>query len=361
MLVKDFIGKRILITGNTGFKGSWMSLFLKTLGAEVYGVSLKNTRNESTVNQYRIDEGCLTKQFSIDIRNFESLYECVTKVKPDYIFHLAAKAITLESFEAPLESIETNVMGTANLLEVVRTRNQACKLIVITSDKCYENKNWVWGYREIDTLAGSDPYSASKSMAEMVCRTYSKSFFETGSLVKIATCRAGNVIGGGDWSNYRIIPDCIRAWMKQETLSIRNPDAVRPWNYVLDTIWGYFLTAIALDKQEINGESFNFGPKLEDEITVLELVEGLWENRVDKTFKPFKIIKADSNDEKEHKILKLNSDKAYRVLGWKSVVNIREGLTQTSNWYLHYLKDPQDVGAYSKRLIEDFINKIQNK
>lgn len=358
MRITKFKNKKVLITGNTGFKGSWMTLFLNSLGAKVYGVSILETRQEPKLKEGRIDKNCLVKQFSVDVRNYEELYACIDEVNPDYIFHLAAKAITLESFEAPLESIETNVMGTANLLEVVRRRNQECNVIIITSDKCYENKNWVWGYREIDTLAGSDPYSASKSMAEMVCRTYYKSFFETSSTIKIATCRAGNVIGGGDWSNYRIIPDCIRAWMNQETLSIRNPDAVRPWNYVLDTIWGYFLTAIALDKGTINGESFNFGPKLEDEITVLELVEGLWENWSNKDFKPCEVIQDDSNDEKEHKILKLNSDKAYRVLGWKSSVSIKEGLAQTTNWYLQYQKDPNSIGEYSRERIADFIKNL---
>ena len=355
MKIKNFKNRRVLITGNTGFKGSWMSLFLAELGAKIYGLSLAEPQGG---HQNVISGKVIAKQFHVDVRDFQELNACIEEVNPDYIFHLAAKAITLESFEKPLESIETNVMGTSNLLESVRQRDKPCKVIVVTSDKCYENKNWVWGYRETDTLAGSDPYSASKSMVELVCRTYYKSFFEGTDKIKLATCRAGNVIGGGDRSNYRIVPDCIRAWMKEETLTIRNPDSVRPWNYVLDTIWGYILTAEALDKPEVNGQAFNFGPHREDEITVKELVEGLWTNWSNKDFAPYVVKRDELSEEREHKILTLSSDKAYRILRWKPLVRIQNALSETSRWYIQHEQQKLDVYAYSRQMVKAFIKQV---
>lgn len=357
-LKSKFKGKVVLITGNTGFKGSWMTLFLSKLGAVIYGVSLAE-KDEDSLTSFA--SHALAKQFYFDIRDYEKLYDCIKELNPEFIFHLAAKAITLESFEKPLESIQTNVMGTSNLLEVLRVRDKPCRLVVVSSDKCYENKNWIWGYRETDTLAGTDPYSASKSMVELVCRSYYKSFFEQSGKIRMATCRAGNVIGGGDWSKYRIIPDCIRAWRKAQPISIRSPESIRPWNYVLDTVWAYVLTAIYLHRDDVNGEAFNFGPNHYDEITVLQLVEGLWENWPVKEFLPYEIKREMESEEREHKILTLNSDKAHRILHWKTHVPIKKALADTCSWYSAFQEDPSAIQVYSVELVDSFIQCLNSR
>mgnify|MGYP002628558801 CR=1 FL=1 len=354
-----FKGKKIIVSGNTGFKGSWLSLFLSKLGAEVYGVSSLNTSIDERENEFKLDNNCVFKQYDVDVRDYEGLFKCIEDVEPDYIFHLAARAITLESYKMPLETIGTNVMGTSNILEVVRIRNKPCKVVVITSDKCYENKNWIWGYRETDTLAGSDPYSASKSMAELVCKTYFDSFFKNSEEIKMATCRAGNVIGGGDWNPHRIVPDCIRSWKNNKPLIIRNPEAVRPWNYILDTLWGYILTAINIENEAVNGQSFNFGPNIKDEITVLELVDELWKSWGDDKFEPYQIQKSIEEDSKEHMLLKLNSEKAYRYLGWSSETGIRSSLEQTMMWYKHYVDSPETIAEFSAQQIDDYLLMIE--
>src|SRR5690606_7024264 len=215
----------------------------------------------------------------------------------------------------------------------------------------------VWGYRENDTLAGVDPYSASKSVAELITNSYYHSFFKISDRVKISSCRAGNVIGGGDWNIHRIIPDCVKAWREQLPITIRNPNYIRPWNYVLDALWGYLVTAYHLEHGDINGEAFNFGPNFEDEITVKELVDKLWECWEPKGFEPYTIQSNDS-DNREHKFLKLNSDKAYRLLQWKSHTNIREALAATVSWYLVFANEPERIASYSEELVKNYLNQV---
>lgn len=349
-LCSFFSNKKILITGDTGFKGAWLSAFLDQLGAELYGIS--DTKVSSKIYALK------GEKFNVDIRNFSELKQVFDKITPDIVFHLAANAITLQSFKEPLETISTNVMGTANILECIRVLNKPCIAVMITSDKCYENQEWVWGYRENDRLGGKDPYSASKSMSELLISSYYQSFFKHQTNIKIASCRAGNVIGGGDFAPMRVIPDCIRAWTEQKHIEIRNPESIRPWSYVLDILYGYLLTAYNLENKTINGESFNFGPDFKDEVTVLQLVDKLWKYWGDHSFIPYKIAE-NTNGNLEHKFLKLNKDKANKLLGWNSLMTIEESLKETAGWYREFLNNPENIESYSIKLVKNYIDALK--
>ncbi len=351
-----FNGKKVLITGNTGFKGSWLSLMMYNMGAKVFGLS--NNQNNTSPDKPLIISGSFVHQYISDIRDKNQVLELVQKIQPDFIFHLAANAITLASYENPLDTFQTNSMGTANLLEAVRLSNSKCNVIIVSSDKCYENKNWVWGYRETDNLAGMDPYSASKSIAELITKSYFHSFFSTNSNIKIASCRAGNVIGGGDWSKDRIVPDCVKLWKNKNALHIRNPMHIRPWNYVLDVLWGYILTAYYLETSEINGEAFNFGPNFNQGIDVSQLVEILWNYWPDKSFEPYIIAESGQNDRKEHEILKLNSDKAFSLIKWSPKLTIQESLSETISWYINAPKNSKSIDDFSLSYINKFISNL---
>ena len=228
-----FKHKKILVTGHTGFKGSWLSAWLHLLGADVYGVSLESP--PSRPSHYEVAEiSSYVTDLRLDIRKPNELSECVNDIKPEFIFHLAAQALVRVSYENPLATYHTNTIGTLNLLESIRILENKCSVILITSDKCYDNVEWVWGYRETDALGGPDPYSASKGAAELVIRSHVKSFFHKDSLVRVAVARAGNVIGGGDWAADRIVPDCVRSWASGKSVELRNPHATRPWQHVLE-------------------------------------------------------------------------------------------------------------------------------
>jgi CDP-glucose 4,6-dehydratase len=352
-----FKGKRVLITGNTGFKGSWLTLFLNHLGATVFGLS----RVPETEGETYIYDACQLAnsitQFTSDIRDYKAILKAIEVSQPDVIFHMAAQAITITAYDHPLSTFTTNGMGTANVLEAVRTLDKKCNVIVVTSDKSYRNNEWIWGYRENDVLAGKDPYSASKSVADLIANSYYHSYFKNSEHIKIAVCRAGNVMGGGDWSKYRIVPDCIKAWMNQESIIIRSPEAIRPWNYVLDVLTGYMKTAYLLEKDNLNGESFNFGPASKSEIPVLELVETLWQFWEEKSFEPY-IISRDSATYFEHRYLKLNSEKAHYMLQWRAVQDVHLGLKETLLWYKNHLENPTQTLAYSKDRIERYLKSL---
>ena len=240
--MNNFQGKRVLITGHTGFKGFWLSMILKSLGADVTGVSLKTDKDVKS-HFGTLNGPSLIKTHNFDIRNLSLLKELIEKIKPNYIFHLAAQALVSESFRDPLNTFTTNTIGTINLLESLRQINIECNAIMITSDKVYENVEWVYGYRENDKLGGSDPYSASKACAELSIQTYFKSFLDN-SNINLCIARAGNVIGGGDWSQNRLVPDCIRSWTKNEVVKLRSPKSTRPWQHVFDPINGYLTLAL---------------------------------------------------------------------------------------------------------------------
>jgi CDP-glucose 4,6-dehydratase len=324
--------KRILITGDTGFKGSWLALWLNSLGAKVYGYSLPvetenahfkilNLENEIT----HIDGNLL---------DFEKLNQTFQDVQPEIVFHLAAQALVRLSYDEPKLTFETNVTGSVNILEAIRNTSSVKSLIYVTSDKCYKNKEWIWGYRENDELGGHDPYSASKAAAEIVFSSYRDSFFSKNKNIGIASVRAGNVIGGGDWAIDRIIPDCIRSIMNEKEIEIRNPYATRPWQHVLEPLSGYMLLAQKLYETptEFSG-SWNFGPSIESIKTVKELTE-----------KTIEILGKGSvtignTDKQKHEagLLHLNCDKSNHQLAWNPVWNFEQTVKTTIEWYKNYL------------------------
>ena len=352
---EHFKNKKVLITGNTGFKGAWLSIYLHHLGAKIIGISTKPHIEMSMHNYCGIEQ--FVEQHYIDVTDFDGIKKIIKSTQPDFIFHMAAQSITLTGYQQPRQTIATNVMGTVNILDSVLQLNLACKIVVVTSDKCYRNNEWVWGYRENDVLAGIDPYSASKSMTELVANSYYHSFFKKDNHIKITTCRAGNVMGGGDWNQYRIVPDCIRAWMKNESIFIRNPDAVRPWNYVLDVLTGYIKAAAILNDNNINGEAFNFGPTSFKDIKVLDLVNILWQYWEGKGFDPYKL----SNEKAEfleHKHLKLNSDKSQYLLDWKPTMDAKMGLKASALWYKSFLEHPDEIYDYSLNHVIDYLEQL---
>lgn len=356
MIHQLFQGKRVLITGHSGFKGSWLSLFLLELGASVYGISEDIPTSPSLFELANLNKQ--VKSVWTDINNFSAIKKEIQRIKPDFIFHAAAQPITSVGYSDPLKTFQTNIMGTVHILEVLKHLQKECVAILITSDKCYENKEWVWGYREIDMLGGKDPYSASKAAAELVIRSYYESFFrQTDGRIKILSVRAGNIIGGGDWSTHRLIPDCIRHWQQNKPVPIRNPRAIRPWQHVLDAIYGYLLAAYRLhEKPELNGEAYNFGPPAEAALSVLEVVKAFsaYFKLPDLTYQTIT-----SSEFKEASTLKLNSDKAHAHLGWKAQLNISDTLKLTAQWYKSFLSGNKNMRAFTQNQIRNFLREAQ--
>lgn len=350
-----FKDKKVLITGNTGFKGSWLSLYLHFLGAHVYGLSRNDNDNTNMYNACNLKD--IVSQYYADITDFNSVKTAVNTIQPDIVFHMAAQAITLKGYEDPLYTFQVNGMGTANILDCFKQYPKDCQIVVVTSDKCYKNNEWVWGYRETDTLSGLDPYSASKSVAEIITQSYYHSFFKHSNNIKIVSCRAGNVIGGGDWSKHRIIPDCIKSWKNNQSIEIRNPDSIRPWNYILDVLYGYLTISYQLSQKDFNGEAFNFGPNKSSEIDVLEMVNELWEFWPKKEFNPYILIK---NNIKlhEHQYLRLNIDKSMSLLNWTPLTQIKDALRQSVEWYNSYYENPNNILDFSLFMIKEYHVKI---
>ena len=271
-----FRDKKVLITGNTGFKGSWLSIWLNLLGAEIYGLAQEAPTKPSLFEEAGL--GTIIKNNIIDIKDSKKVSDLVKYIQPDFIFHLAAQPLVNISYLNPIETWETNLIGTVNILDSMRFLTKKCVGVIITSDKCYENQEWEWGYRESDSLGGSDPYSASKGSAELAFRSYYKSFFINKDLtnIRIASARAGNVIGGGDWADNRIVPDCIRAWKNKLPVEIKSPNSTRPFQHVLEPLSGYILLAEKLiSDKSLSGESFNFGPSSNANYKVIDLVSEL--------------------------------------------------------------------------------------
>ena len=329
-------GKRVLITGHTGFKGGWLSLDLASQGANLFGVALDPESNPNLFSAARIES--IMNSRIVDIRDFPSLLKAVDEIKPEVVFHLAAQPLVRRSYAQPLETFAVNTMGTANVLEAVRRVGSARVIVAVTTDKCYENHESPFGYKETDRLGGHDPYSASKAGAEIVAAAYRSSYFHPQEFAKhgvaLATARAGNVIGGGDWSEDRLIPDMVRAFSSNRPVAIRNPQAVRPWQHVLEPIAGYVHLAERLwDDPENFASSWNFGPEINDTISVGEVV---------KTFAEFWGIGAswdfDSTPQPhETGMLRLDCSKAARELGWTPRLNIRQALSRTAEWYQEFL------------------------
>jgi CDP-glucose 4,6-dehydratase len=333
MFNNSYKDKMVLVTGHTGFKGSWLSLWLKNLGAKVVGVSIDVPSTPSHFDAAEIDN--YIEDHRIDIRDSDALTALIEKVQPDFVFHLAAQALVRPSYADPLETIATNALGSANVLNALRSLSKAVVAVMITSDKAYDNVEWVWGYRETDRLGGKDPYSASKGMAELAIRTFVESYFsEPDSNVRVGITRAGNVIGGGDWAVDRIVPDCMQAWSKNEVVDIRSPMATRPWQHVLEPLSGYLALGVMLAcTSQLNGEAYNFGPPAHQNHPVKELI--------DEMAKYWDYVKwNDVSESEEHLheagLLKLNCDKSLFDLYWMPTLQFEETVRMTVEWYKHF-------------------------
>lgn len=349
-LKRAFKNKKILVTGHTGFKGSWLCLWLSYLGANVIGVSNNIPTSPSNFLVNRINKDI--KNIFCDIKNLKKIKKIILKSKPDYIFHLAAQSLVKKSYEDPTLTWNSNLVGTINILESLRFLNKDCVSVIITSDKSYKNIETKRGYHEKDILGGSDPYSASKGAAEFAIQSYVKSFFSNRNCkIRIGVGRAGNVIGGGDWSENRLIPDCIKSWSKNKTVKIRSPNSTRPWQHVFEALSGYLSLAINLKKNnKLHGEAFNFGPSSSKNYKVDSLLKEF--NKIWKQAK-WKIDK--KRNFKESKLLKLNCLKAKKQLKWKSILTFKEVIFYTANWYkFYYYKNGQNIKDLSLKQIQDF-------
>ncbi|WP_407282788.1 CDP-glucose 4,6-dehydratase [Methanolobus sp. WCC1] len=349
--------KNVLVTGNTGFKGSWLCAWLSLLGVKISGIS---NGIPTSPSHFSIMEPKLNIEwYEEDVRDLNSVRQIIESSNPDFIFHLAAQPLVRESYEDPVTTIETNVIGTMNVLESLRQINHKCTAIMITSDKCYDNVEWLWGYRETDHLGGKDPYSASKGAAEMVIKTYADSFFKAAeSNVKIASVRAGNVIGGGDWAKDRIVPDCIRSWSENKPVEIRSPNATRPWQHVLEPLSGYLLLGQMLSEDSgLNGEPFNFGPNANQNYTVKELVDRMqyyWPG----TKTDYGV---NSSSKKESGLLKLCCDKALHLLGWQPTLTFDETAQFTVEWYRDFYSGEKDVYEMTCKQIAEYVKKASER
>lgn len=356
-LAAFFKGKRVFVTGHTGFKGSWLSLWLTQMGAQVGGYALAPEQKQDFFNVCAV---AMSMESTIaDLRQTDALRRTINAFKPDIVFHMAAQSLVRRSYQEPQATFEINVLGTASLLEVCRTCPSVRAVLVVTSDKCYENKELGRPFVEGDALGGSDPYSCSKAAAEMVVQSYLQSFYaplnNTGRSIGLASARAGNVIGGGDWSQGRLIPDFMRAQNAGQPLTVRYPNAVRPWQHVLDSLKGYLLLAIGLvdTPMEYSG-AWNFGPSSADIWTVNRVVDALvelWGNGASWKKEPVRQLH-------EAGVLLLNSQKAKEQLGWENRWHVEEALKKTSEWYKAMSKG-QDMANFSREQIQDYTNEYQ--
>jgi len=351
-------GKRVLVTGHTGFKGSWMTIWLNELGAEVIGYALDPYTEKDNYVLSNLSDKII--DIRGDIRDREKLAEVFEKYKPEIVFHLAAQPLVRLSYDIPVETYEVNVMGTINIMECIRKTPETKVGIMITTDKCYENKEQIWGYREDEAMGGYDPYSSSKGAAEIAISSWRRSYMNPKEYEKhgksIASVRAGNVIGGGDWAKDRIIPDCIKALEKEETIEIRSPQAVRPWEHVLEPLSGYLMLGQKMLEDPIKySEGWNFGPELSAIVPVWDIASKVIENYGSGNLKDT----SDPNALHEAKLLALDVSKARFQLGWTPTLTINETIEMTVDWYKRYKEEK----AYNVCLehIKKFIDKGINR
>ena len=357
-LFKDtFKGKTVLVTGHTGFKGSWLSIWLNMLGARVIGYSASVPTVPSNFDVSGLDD--FTDHNLADIRDLESLKDLVFKTRPDFVFHLAAQSLVRPSYEHPIDTLNVNAMGSAYVLESLRNLNKMVVAVMITSEKAYDNVEWPWGYRETDRLGGKDPYSASKGMAELAIRTYVESFFRQDSNLRIGITRAGNVIGGGDWAKDRIVPDCIRAWSTGESVDIRSPNATRPWQHVLEPLSGYLSLACDLhDSEKNHGEAYNFGPSSANNYSVGQLIDEMEKSWSKAKWRDV----SEKSNVYEAGLLKLNCDKALFDLKWKPTLNFQQTVKMTADWYKCYFEE-NDISMFKFSIdqIEEYAKLASSK
>jgi len=349
-----YSGKRVFVTGHTGFKGAWLCEWLLALGAEVTGYSLPAPTQPALSQELSLHRR--VKHLEGDVADLASLAEAIRAARPEFVFHLAAQAIVRESYRDPVRTFSTNVMGTVHTLEALRRLTTPCAAVFVTSDKCYENRNWVYGYREDDPLGGHDPYSASKGAAEVAIASMRRSFFKE-SAVSVASARAGNVIGGGDWAKDRIVPDCIRSLQAGQAILVRNRSATRPWQHVLEALSGYLWLGACLSEPRLARcaramvqSAFNFGPSHDANRSVAELVvevlkhwPGSWEDQ------------SDPGAPKEASVLQLSTDKAHSLLGWAPVWGFAEAIGNTVEWYRKRAGDPEAVQSLTAAQISQYV------
>jgi CDP-glucose 4,6-dehydratase len=338
-------GCHVLVTGHSGFKGSWLTLWLQTMGARVTGISLPP---ETTPNHWDLLD-LNARSHYIDIRNEKLLRETILEARPDMVFHLAAQPLVRRSYQTPLETWATNVMGTAHVLDACRQLPDLKAMVMVTTDKCYENREWVWAYREIDPLGGHDPYSASKAGSELVTASFRRSFFNNPESPLVASARAGNVIGGGDWSEDRLIPDMVRAVGAGTSVEIRSPNATRPWQHVLECLSGYLLLGQrVLQGDRSCAEAWNFGPDHEGNRPVKEVLAALKAN-----WPAIAWHVTDQRQPHEAKLLQLDSAKARWQLAWQPVWSFEEGVAATAEWYLAWIERGELI---SRNQLERYVN-----
>lgn len=344
-------GKKVLVTGHTGFKGSWLTLWLKMMGADVYGYALEPETKPNHYDLLNLD----IKELKADLRDVDSLKSFVNKVQPEIVFHLAAQALVRKSYRDPVDTISTNVMGTLNVYEACRSSSSVKTIINVTSDKCYENKDWIWGYRENDRMGGYDPYSASKGMSEILTASYRNSYFSLKEYGKshhilLGSVRAGNVIGGGDWAEDRLVPDMVIAASSSAKVEIRNPMATRPWQHVLEPLSGYLMLGWKLlEGKKEYADGWNFGPDMGSNLSVGELAtlsRNVW-NAIDVSYSKNK------SEHHEANLLMLDCSKANKLLKWKPVWNIDLTIEKTIAWYMDFynknkLNTVTDIEAFVK-------------
>ena len=352
--------KKVFLTGHTGFKGAWLSLWLQHLGAEVTGYALKPPSNPSFYDVTDISKNMVSIEG--DVRDFNALTEALVNSDAEIVFHLAAQSLVRPSYEDPIETYSTNIMGTVNLLQAIRNCSSVRSIVNITTDKCYENKEWLWSYRENEPLGGYDPYSSSKACSELVTSSFTKSFFNPNRYeihgVALATARAGNVIGGGDWSKDRLIPDILNSVLKKEPVRLRNPRSVRPWQHVLEPLHGYLMLAQKL--YEVGGDyssAWNFGPREEDAKSVVWVCTKLLE-MMDASPAYESLSEAEAPHEAH--ILKLNSSKAMELLGWQPKIDILHGISMVANWTKEFNREA-DMREVSLKQIFEFESLIRNE
>lgn len=353
--LSEFKNSNVLITGHTGFKGSWLTSLFLELGAKITGLSIDIPTNPSNFVVMGLQEKI--NHINLDITNTPKLKKIVDKVQPDFIFHLAAQSLVRKSINKPLETWNSNTLGTISVLESIKNLKKKCTVIFITSDKVYKNQEWVWGYRETDKLGGFDPYSASKASAELAINSYVKTYFNN-SNIRIGVGRAGNVIGGGDWGLDRIVPDCVKSWSQNKHVDIRSPLSTRPWQHVLEPIFGYLILALKLSTDiSLHGEAFNFGPSDRNNHSVSDLV-----NEMSKYWNKvlWNDVSSKENIFNESNLLKLNCDKAKMYLNWEAVWDFATTIKHTSNWYKSFYENDkfQDLSIYQINLYVEQMKSI---
>ncbi len=352
--------KKVLVTGHTGFKGTWLTAWLIKLGANVVGISKDIPTNPSMFEELHLESEI--KHYQEDIRDLAKMTNIILDEKPEFLFHLAAQPIVSTSYSDPIETISSNVMGTANVLEALKVSNHKCTVIIITSDKAYDNVEQVWGYKEDDKMGGKDIYSGSKGAAELIIKSYYHSFFKKDNCnIKLAIGRAGNVIGGGDWAKDRIVVDCMEAWSQNKTVEIRSPEATRPWQHVLEPLSGYLnLGQVLFEDKNLHGEAFNFGPRAEQNHTVKQLLEDLskyWHFiNLDEAF-----TVTDNIPFHEAGLLKLNCDKALFHFKWQANLEYKDTIRFTSEWYYDFYKSDKNIHYKTLEQISEYENMATSK